>query len=220
MSETPTDPRTSLAEVVTTLHGLRVREADPSAPIGRNWTLQALAHRLTEVSASRASACLSPVFTLVLEAQRCGENVVWVSGSSSIFFPPDVAELGVDLDALAVVRVPRSDDLAVAADWTARSGAFALIVLDLISAGCNRLPISAQSRLLSLAQKHAVAILCLTETPSTRSSLSSLVSLRVEPSLHRRACDTFDCSLRVLKDKQRSATWNYVETRCGTPGLH
>jgi recombination protein RecA len=179
-----------------------------------------LVGRLVELSSARASAALSLAFELVLEAQRRGENVVWLTGPADSFWPPDVAELGVDLDALVVVRAPRAADVATAADWIARSGAFGLVVLDLTTLASANVPIAAQSRLLSLAQKHSAALVCLTRKSSDRPSLSSLVSLRAEASLRRRGRDAFECELAILKDKQRPATWKHVAARRATPGLH
>ena len=48
------------------------------------------------------------------------------------FFPPDAAEGGVDLDALLVVRARDLSSMASAADQLARSGAFGLLVVDLM----------------------------------------------------------------------------------------
>jgi recombination protein RecA len=201
------------------LQRLRVGRIEPSAELAAEWTLPALTGRLVEMSGDRASASLSLAFSLVLDAQRRGEHCAWIGTGSSSFFPPDVAELGVDLDALVVVRVARGEEIAVAADWLLRPGAFGLVVLDLTTSEKQEISMGGQSRLVSLAQKHTAAVLCLTDKPAVQRSLSSLVSLRVEASLVRRGTDLFECELRVLKDKQRPATWRHVEVRRGTPGL-
>jgi recombination protein RecA len=177
--------------------------------------------RLSEISSWRAGASLSIALRLVLDAQLAGENVAWITPRSSSFFPPDAEALGVDLAALAVVRPPREEDMAVAADWLARSGAFGLIVLDLgvLDLGARAISLSALVRLASLAQKHDLAIVCLTEKPADRPSLGSLVSLRGEARRRRRGAGEFECELEVAKDKRRSRPWRHSEVRRGAAGL-
>src|SRR3972149_1334507 len=119
---------------------------------------------------------LPPAPGLLRGAQRQGEPAAWITREESTFYPPDMAEGGVDLDALVVVRVPGSLAVARAADRLVRSGGFGLVVLDL---GVNaEIPTPLQSRLAGLAQKHHTALLCLTEKSSGAPSLGSLVSLR------------------------------------------
>ena len=129
--------------------------------------------------------------------------------------------LGVDLAALAVVRPPREEDMAVAADWLARSGAFGLIVLDLgvLDLGAHAISLPSLVRLASLAQRHDLAIVCLTEKPCDRPSLGSLVSLRGDARRRRRAAGEFECELEVAKDKRRSRPWRHSEVRRGATGL-
>jgi recombination protein RecA len=209
------------------------------------WNLAEVAGRLVELSGQRASALLSLALRLVLDAQRRGEHAAWVTGRASSFYPPDAHELGVDLEALIVVRVERAGDVAAAAEWLARSGAFGLVVLDLTAA--STVSMALQSRLLAQAQKHDLGVLCLTEKPAASASLSSLVSLRAEARLRRRTepeqfflaaagatkstevrsaarrnCSgtvLFNCELAVLKDKRRSRPWSHVEVARGTPGM-
>lgn len=181
------------------------------------WKHDELAGRLVELSGARANGSLSLAFALVRDAQERGEHVAWIGARATSFFPPDVAGAGVDLDALAVVRAPRDADIAVAADWIARSGAFGLVVLDLCAKA--DVPMALQSRLASLAQKHDLAVLCLTEKSSSAASLSSLVSLRGEATLRRRAPHVFECELLVTKDKRRSEVWRHLVARSGVEGL-
>jgi recombination protein RecA len=155
---------------------------------------------------------------LVLEAQRQGEPVAWITLQERSFYPPDVAEGGVDLDALVIVRVPEARAAARAADQLIRSGAFGLIVLDLAAGAA--VPIPLQTRLVGLAQKHQAAILCITEKGSGSPSLGSLVSLRVQAQRQRCADDRFSCGLTVLKDKRRGPTWTHAEVCRGPAGLH
>jgi recombination protein RecA len=52
------------------------------------------------------------VFRLVLEAQKQGEPVALITSRKSTFFPPDVADAGIDVTAVAVIRGP--DNIAAA----------------------------------------------------------------------------------------------------------
>ena len=61
-----------------------------------------------------------------------------------LFYPPDVAQLGIDLAALVVVRVPKPDAIARPGEKLLRSGGLGLVVLDL---GLADMPTPLQSRL-------------------------------------------------------------------------
>lgn len=175
------------------------------------WGLPALRGRLVELSARGATATLTAAVGLVLEAQGASEPVAWVTTHGS-FYPPDVADSGVDLAALVVVRVPSTPASAVVAARTAerllRSGAFGLIVLDLVGGAPNAGEISMahQGRLVSLAQAHDAAVVCLTDKTRDTASIGSLVSLRVE-ALRSRAASGFELTVRALKDKRRGPSW-------------
>src|SRR5690349_8396728 len=88
------------------------------------WTLSDLAGRFVEISSMKASASLTLTFGLVLEAQRQQEPVAWTTSSESTFYPPDVAQLGIDLGSLVVVRVGTPDAIARAGEKLIRSGGF------------------------------------------------------------------------------------------------
>lgn len=185
-------------------------------PAPAEWNLATLAGRLVEISGARATAALTLAFGLVLGAQRQGEPVAWVTPRESGFYPPDVAEGGVDLDALVVVRVPDARVVARAAERLVRSGAFGLIVLDM---GAAEIPTPLQARLAGLAQKHHTALVCLTEKERKAPSLGSLVSLRVQAQRTRTSEGQFTCTLTVLKDKRRGPTWTHTEVCRGPAGL-
>jgi len=187
----------------------------PDVPVA--WRLSAFRGRLAELSGRHACASLTLVFRLVLEAQRCAEPVVWVGRRQSVFYPPDVADAGVDLSALAVVWAPETRLAARAADHLLRSGGFGLVVLDV--GADHRMPSAFQTRLAGLAKKHGAALLCLTEKDERRPSLGALVSLRVEAVRTERAGDRFRCEVRVLKDKRRGPGWTHVEVCRGPAGL-
>lgn len=157
----------------------------PAGPAGRpkpaadpRWCHEQLAGRLVELCGAGPAAALTPAFSLVLDAQRRKETVAWVTDSDSTFFPPDAAASGVDLDALAVVRVPGMRAILSAADRLLRSGAFGMVVLDLTSvpeggAHAGRRPpretrvsLAVVSRLAGLARQSDAVALCLTAGPS------------------------------------------------------
>jgi recombination protein RecA len=205
------------------------------------FVLAELAGRLVELSGDGASATLTLALGLVLDAQREGEPVAWISADASTFYPPDAALGGVDLNALVVVRVsasklapsepagstcsPRAKReagpglslLATAAERLLRSGAFGLVVLDLGKDASLSQPL--QSRLLGLAQHHHSAVLCLTQKPEQAPSLGSLVSLRAQATRSWLGQDRFMCELSVKKDKRRGPVWSEREVYRGPLGL-
>jgi recombination protein RecA len=188
------------------------------------------------LSAWGPSASLTLAIDLVLEAQQQGEPVAWISTRESSFFPPDAAANGVDLGALPVVHANSGRTAGRAADRLLRSGAFALIIIDLgrtergrtergrtergraVGAGAG-LPLPLQSRLLQLALKHDAAVLFLTEKPSTAPSLGSLVSLRAQARRRKTGPGRYTCELLVLKDKRHGPGWQHDTFRNGPPGL-
>ncbi|HWN71026.1 MAG TPA: recombinase A, partial [Haliangium sp.] len=195
--------------------GERLRELLATAPVQRAdarlaalqdtgeeaWTRDALSGRLTEISGVGAVASLTSAFGLVLDAQTRSEPVAWITLPETSFYPPDAADSGIDLDALAVVCVPGAQEGARAAERLLRSGAFGLIVLDL--GRDARVPTALQGRLVSLAKRHDTALVCLTDKPRDAASLGSLVSLRAEVVREKCGADQFSCKLDVLKDKNR-----------------
>src|SRR3990172_3895066 len=180
------------------------------------WTLPEVAGRLVEISAAGASAALTIAFGLVLQAQKRGEPVGWVTSAASSFYPPDVAKNGIDLAALVVVRLSGADGVARAGEKLLRSGGFGLVVLDL---GAADIPVPLQTRLTGLAHRHHTALACLTEKERRTFSLGSLVSLRAHAEKKRVAESRFACTLRVLKDKRRGPTWSHEEFYSGPAGL-
>ena len=205
------------------LKSLRVVSAgstpDSTAP-RTAWSLSTLSGRLTELSSSGGAPALTLACSMVLSAQYAGEPVGWLADDESVFFPPDVAASGIDLDALVVVRLPRVSQLPRAAEHLARSGAFGLLVIDLGETAY--VPAPMQMRLLALAKASELAVLFLTRKRRDAASLGTLVSLRAEalctrhesaePSADRVrevGISTFTCRAQILKDK-----------RCGPGGFH
>ena len=198
------------------------------------WRLATLAGRLTELS-SPGAAGLTLAFSLVLQAQQAEEPVGWLTTEASSFFPPDVEAFGIDLQALVVVRLPATGQIPRAAEHLARSGAFALLVLDLVRDEDRpaQVPVPLQMRLLGLAQKHRIAVLCLTRKRAETPSLGSLVSLRAEAFREQVGPDselgdvdkreggisTFRCTAQILKDKRCGPGWTHSEVCRGPDGL-
>ena len=196
-----------------TLDELRARRG---ADAPERWSLAAIRGRLTELSARGASATLTAAVELVGEAQTQGEPVAWLTLTTGSFYPPDVADSGIDLAALVVVRAPDATAIARAAERLLRSGAFGLVVLDL--GDKVDLSMQIQGRLVTLAQTHDAAVVCLTEKSSDTSSLGSLISLRAE-ALRQRDHGEFNVTLRALKDKRRGPGWSHMVRRRGPAGL-
>jgi recombination protein RecA len=176
------------------------------------WELNNLRGRLVELSARGATATLTAAVELVVEAQTQAEPVAWIAPAAGTFYPPDVAESGVDLAALVVVRVRDAIAAARVAERLLRSGAFGLIVIDLctpsgsFSSPAIELATANQGRLVTLAQTHDAAIVCITDKTSETASLGSLVSLRVE-ALRLRDREDVTVTVRALKDKRRGPGW-------------
>jgi len=198
---------------------VRLDEVRQASPEHERWGLSALRGRLVALSARGATATLTTAIELVLEAQLAAEPIGWVTLGNTTFYPPDVADSGVDLAALVVVRVIDSTTAARAAERLLRSGAFGLIVLDFGGGGAVELATAHQGRLVTLAQAHDAAVVCLTEKSSDAASLGSLVSLRAEALRLRDRAHDYDVTLRVLKDKRRGPGWSRTIKLRGPAGL-
>lgn len=194
-----------------------IRRGLPSSDSPAVWDLSAFAGRFAEISGNRAGAALTLVFRLVLDAQQRNEPVAWIGRRHSVFFPPDVAATGVDLEALAVIWAPQTIQAARAADHLLRSGALGLVVLDFGQQG--QFPVAIQTRLCGLAHKHDTALICITEKESRTPSLGSLVSLRAQTTRTARVGDRYRCEVRILKDKRRGPGWMHQEVYRGPDGL-
>ncbi len=175
------------------------------------FVLPSLTGRLIELR----GAALTHAIALVLEAQQRGEPCAYVCGPTASFYPVDVADSGVDLSALAVIRTPAASGRGKAADELARSGAFALIVIDLLDVR-EPLPPALLSRLNGLAQRHRTALVFLTKDHELASALGSLVSLRAVVSRKQRSVEEVELSLEVGKDKHHAPGWRHT-TRCRSP---
>ncbi|MGE5182694.1 MAG: recombinase A [Acidobacteriota bacterium] len=205
---------TAATAKVVSLDELRAPEVTEA-----RWSLAALRGRLVEVSARGATATLTAAIELVVEAQTEREPVAWVTLAQSSFYPPDVAASGVDLAALVVIRAPDAITAARAAERVLRSGAFGLVVIDLGGLAASDITMAIQGRLVTLAQAHDAAVVCLTDKPGDTPSLGSLVSLRAEALRGREHGGGFRITVRALKDKRRGPGWTHAVPRAGPAGL-
>ena len=209
-----------LAAKVISLAELEKRRGEAAES---RWALAALRGRLVELSARGATATLTAAIELVIEAQTQNEPVAWIAPITGTFYPPDVAASGVDLAALVVVRVPEdvkartinAITAARAAERLLRSGAFGLVMIDL---GAGDLAMQVQGRLVTLAQAHDAAVVCITDKSADAASLGSLVSLRAEATRIRDR-DELAVNVRALKDKRRGPGWTHIAKRRAPAGL-
>ena len=191
---------------------------EPRKPV--RWSHKELAGRMAELSSLGAGAALTMAFELVLEAQLSGEPVCWITMLESSFYPPDAARSGIDLASVPVIRVKNGSGAARAADKIIRSGAFGLVIVDLVEARDRAfVPTPLQSRLLGLAAKHNTALLFLTEKQNEAASIGPLISLRARASRTRTAEGRFTCDIEIIKDKRRGPGWTHCEVRHGPAGL-
>lgn len=196
----------------------------PSAP-EHHWKLAELAGRICELVFDGQTSRMSFTTGLVREAQEQGQPTAWIHTGDGVFHAPDLAEGGIDLDALPVIGAPHGIAAARAADHLLRSGAFGLVIVDL-GTHCD-LPPGMQSRLAGLARHHQSTLLFLTR-PSAHGrpggqratgSLGSLVSLRAKGTMRVERPGYFRCSLSALRDKKHGPGWTREEVRRGPAGL-
>jgi hypothetical protein len=166
---------------------------------------------LVEISEAGSFGALSAVVGVLRDVQVRGEAVAWMAGAS-VFFPPDLAFRGVDVQALCVVRVPGEPDLR-AADWLLRSGAFGLVVIDGFEDQGND---AVLGRLAKLADEKQTTVVFLTRKRTTDPSLGTLVSLRL--GLVPLTGGTVE--LKVLKDKRAGSPVTQRMTFHGPFGLY
>lgn len=178
--------------------------------------------RLVELSGEGSCARTTTAVAAVLEAQCEGETVAWIQPRAGRLFPPDLAQSGVDLDALVVVRIPDRVGpygLCRAAELLLRSGAFGLVLLDMCEAVPPPHDSAWQGRLLGLARQHQSRLVVLTQKPMQAASLGPLVSLRLESTRARVGVGTFVVEHRALKNKAGAPLPTTEDLRRGPWGL-
>lgn len=196
--------------------------------------------KLTEICGGAACARLTAAVALVRQAQLEGEPCAWIQPVLGPLFPPDLADSGVDLDALIVVHVPEARGpagIARAAELLLRSGGYGLCVLDLSAPPPPRpqpdsedMPQKPcppgllrggawQARLAGLARAHGSRVVLLTRGGEQRDSLGPMVGLRVAPRRERRGPGVFAVRSAVLKHKGGAPCDPPAELRRGPWGL-
>lgn len=182
------------------------------------WGLEVMRGRVVELSGANDAASLTTAAELVLETQRAGEPVAWVTLPETLFYPQDFADNGIDLAALAVIRVAAPVAAVRAAEQLLRSGGFGLVVLDFGGGGEVAIPMGHLGRLGTLAQTHEAAVLCLTKTKRDAPSLGSLISLRAEALRRYGPGNEHTVTVRILKDKRRGPGRSHELRRRGPSG--
>jgi recombination protein RecA len=166
--------------------------------------------RVVELSGVVDGACAraSTAIGVVRHVQAEGDTAAWIQPEGGPLYPPDLAEAGVDLDALVVVHVPGAalpHGLCKAAELLLRSSAFGLVVVDGTAAPWPNAPTQAWlGRVLGLARQHGSRVLLLTEKPTHADSLGTLVGLRVESQRRREPSGGFVVEHHVIKNKSGS----------------
>jgi len=186
--------------------------------------------RLIEISGVGASGRHTTAAALVRQAQLEGETTAWIQPAGGPLYPPDLADSGVDLDALIVVHIPVDRGqvgLARAGELLLRSGAYGLCVIDLSAPACVDPPAPVacpegqvetdmspkparpprlrgpawQARLAALARLHHSRVVVLTRAAGGYASLGPMVGLRVDPRRERRGPGLFAIRPEVVKHK-------------------
>lgn len=138
----------------------------------------ALPGRIIELA---GQACTSSAVAILAHAQREGETAAWIQPARGDLYPPDLAEAGIDLDALIIVHVPPAEGphgQCRAAELLLRSGGFGLVVLDFVRAEPSG-SAAWQGRLLGLARQHESRVVVLRDVGPDQPSLGPLIGLRI-----------------------------------------
>ena len=174
--------------------------------------------RLVEVVVGGGTPALSLISVLVRQAQGLHEPVVWLEAGSSIFYPADFGENGVDLGAMPVIWTGTRERSVRVAEHLLRADAFGMIVIDLEESGF--LKPGRLGTLNRLAALHRVAVLFLNHRSPEDPGLGSLISLRLAADLEHPEPNRFICRITALKDRRAPDGWvEEVEFR-GTDGLY
>jgi len=188
----------------------------PTAAGGGSWQFDNLVGILAEISEEAPSGAVSFVTEIIAEAQSQNEPVAWVAAADSIFFPPDCLRRGVDLCAVAVIRIRGETDALTAAEWLVRSGAFGLVVVDL--EGRGNVNDAALGRIQKLAERGQSAVLFLTRKRREEPSLGSRISLR--GCIARPVAGSLHIDIHTVKDKRSNSSSRQSRHYDGPPGMY
>jgi recombination protein RecA len=183
---------------------------------GGSWRYDNLVGILAEISEEAASGAVSFATEIITEAQARNEPVAWVAGTDSIFYPPDLAERGVDLSALAVVRVGGEAESLTATEWVVRSGAVGLVIVDADAQW--KVSDASLGRVLKVAERSQCAVVFLTRKRASDPSLGSRICLR--GCVIRSDREPLRVDIHTLKDKRSNAGSRQSRLYDGPPGMH
>ena len=176
--------------------------------------------RLIELMNGQGQAPFTTAAACLRYAQQQGETTAWVQFEQGPLFPPDLAESGIDLDALLIVQVPPNHaqaGLLKAAELLLRSGGFGMVVIDLQQGRPPRGQ-AWQGRLLSLAREQNSWVLLLGPA-SKHSTLGPLISLSIRSSVRSLENGHFALKHHVHKHKGIQLGPLIEEQRRGPWGL-
>jgi hypothetical protein len=158
--------------------------------------------RLTEVSGKGGGAVLTFAFSMVSEAQKRDESVLWLSSPLKPFYPSDAHQNGIDLSRLPVLFLSRPQEAFLASAKLLGSGGFGLLVWDLASwkRSLQRLPLAFLGRLNAMARHHRASVLILTDKQKIEPSLGCLVSLRLQVDAQEEHPELLE--VEVVRDKR------------------
>lgn len=159
--------------------------------------------RLVElVSGVGPSSGSSLAALTLLETQKEGGLTAWIEHEGGALYPPDLAQLGLDLDSLLIVRTPTEGGaiaIAKAAEILLRTGAFSALTLDL--SGLKRPRGEAfLARLAALAREYGARVLILRDS-SEEPSLGTSIALRLDARRIRVGRGRFRLEAHALKNK-------------------
>ena len=210
-----TPARTFAPQLLADIPVVRAASLRPSSR-GYSWSLENLSGILAEISEEAASGALSFVTEIILDAQARNEPVAWVAGVSSIWYPPDLADRGVDLSTLVVVRAGGEDGSLTATEWLVRSGALGLVIVD--TEGSWKASGASLGRILKLAERSQCAVVFLTRKPPHEPSLGSRISLR--GCIGRKGSQFFDIAITTVRDKRSNSSSRQDRQYNGPSGMH
>jgi recombination protein RecA len=180
------------------------------------WRFENLVGILAEISEETACGAVSFVTEIMLEAQGRNEPVAWVAGVSTTWYPPDLAERGVDLGAVALIRAGGEDESLTATEWLVRSGAPGLVIVD--AEGAWKATDASLGRIQKLAERSRCAVVFLTRKCAHEPSLGSRISLR--GCITRSGSEPFHIAINIVKDKRSNVSSRQIRQYHGPSGMH
>ncbi|NCN05247.1 MAG: DNA recombination/repair protein RecA [Spirochaetales bacterium] len=203
------------------MHLVRARDLkSPSSQVLRQhpdpWDRKNLEGRLVELSQDHYCGSLTWAAHLIRQTQEANEQALWIAGTSSVFYPPDMARAGVDLERLPVVWAPGAQQSLGAAEIVLRTGSFSLLIIDLGKDFVVPTPLL--GRIGRLAQDENTRIVFLTLKPHTLDSMNSLISLRAQ--VRRTGGVSLVQEVAITKNKQGPTLSPRRSVYYGPPGLY